>query len=296
MKPDEITKLLDSYIEWEKPDYAIMLTGGWGTGKTFFIKDYIAKSRQSAGKRKKLIYLSLYGMASESEVERQLWLQISKPIFARIIKWIKDNRASCLLLGFLLLCVLVASICDYGLEPLLLLLRIVETISLAGIALWIYDTLKMSFLQKTLSNVGLIVFDDFERANMPLNQLLAYINRYVEHLNKHVVIVCNKDEIKEEDTSVIKVPTTSAEQNTQSSVDNEKGIIAVSCSSFQKIKEKVIGKEIVLEQDKASILQHLWVNGNCGVPHWLDSFLEIDRCKCSGLSTGSGRSKTRPTI
>jgi hypothetical protein len=34
----------------------------------------------------------------------------------------------------------------------------------------------------------------------------------------------------------------------------------------------------------------------CGVPHWLDSFLEIDRCKCSGLSTGSGRSKTRPTI
>ena len=35
---------------------------------------------------------------------------------------------------------------------------------------------------------------------------------------------------------------------------------------------------------------------DCGVPHWLDSFLEIDRCKCSGLSTGSGRSKTRPTI
>ena len=21
----------------------------------------------------------------------------------------------------------------------------------------------------------------------------------------------------------------------------------------------------------------------CGVPHWLDSFLEIDRCKCSGF-------------
>lgn len=262
MKPEEITKLLDSYIEWEKPDYAIMLTGGWGTGKTHFIKDYIAKSRHSAGNKKKLIYLSLYGMASESEVERQLWFQISKPIFARIIKWIKDNLSSCILLGFLLLCILVASVCDYGLAPLLFLLRIVETISVAGITLWIYDTLKMSFLQKTLSNIGVIVFDDFERANMPLNQLLAYINRYVEHLNKHVVIVCNKEEIKEDDSSETKDPTTFAKQNTQSSVDKEKEEKAVSCSSFQKIKEKVIGKEIVLEQDKAGILQHLWMNGN----------------------------------
>ena len=44
MTEDELTKRLDYYFRRENPDYAIMITGKWGTGKTYFIKEYIKKA------------------------------------------------------------------------------------------------------------------------------------------------------------------------------------------------------------------------------------------------------------
>ena len=36
-----IEKYLDHYLEITTPDYAVMLKGEWGCGKTYFIKKYI---------------------------------------------------------------------------------------------------------------------------------------------------------------------------------------------------------------------------------------------------------------
>ena len=150
MKPEEITKLLDSYIEWEKPDYAIMLTGGWGTGKTYFIKDYIER-KHLVPHRRKIIYLSLYGIESESEIEKQVWLQIAQSSFSRINKWRKENKTTLWLLLFFLFCVFIAAMRDFGIERTVrFALSIIGTTSLVGIVLWIYDILKISILQKTL--------------------------------------------------------------------------------------------------------------------------------------------------
>lgn len=263
MKPEDIRKTLDDFIEWKKPDYAIMLTGGWGTGKTYFIKDYI-ETRKRAPHRKKMIFLSLYGVENEAEIEKQLWLQIAQSSFPKINNWRKENKATLCLLLFFLFCIFLAAMRDCGIEKTIsFTVRIIGATSLVGILLWIYDTLKTSILQKTLCNVGLIIFDDFERAEMSRKQLLAYINRYVEHLNKHVVIVCNKEEIKEDDSDHTNESRSSGEQDSQSSQYNktEKNN-PPSYSPFLKMKEKVIGKEIVLEQDSKSILYHLWMGGD----------------------------------
>jgi hypothetical protein len=45
----------------------------------------------------------------------------------------------------------------------------------------------------------LYVFDDLERCEMPINQSLGYINGFVEHEGRRVVIIANEDEIKEKD-------------------------------------------------------------------------------------------------
>ena len=39
-----IEKYLDLYLEREDVEYATLLTGEWGCGKTFFIKNYIEKN------------------------------------------------------------------------------------------------------------------------------------------------------------------------------------------------------------------------------------------------------------
>ena len=67
MTKDELTKRLDCYLKKENPDYAIMITGKWGTGKTYFIKDYIKKTNKKAVNNR-FIYLSLYGEIGRAHV------------------------------------------------------------------------------------------------------------------------------------------------------------------------------------------------------------------------------------
>lgn len=249
MKPADIRKTLDRYIEWREPDYAIMLFGDWGTGKTYFIKDYI-ETRVRAPHRKKIIYLSLYGVRSETEIDSQILIhKVSSKLM------IATGLLILLLLCGAMYCWLektesVVNILFHGFGVLAL-----------SFLLWHYRTFKEKDIEHILCKNDLIVFDDFERAEMLHEQLLAYINRFVEHLNKHVVIVCNKDEIKDDlDRSTDSISR--EEQDSSSAQDNEQKSNLTSCSQFLKKKEKVIGKEIFLEQDSKTVLSHLWEDGD----------------------------------
>ena len=53
-------------------------------------------------------------------------------------------------------------------------------------------------LFRNLLSIGLnsiLIFDDLERCKIPINDLLGYINQFVEHLNLKVIIVANEKEI-----------------------------------------------------------------------------------------------------
>src|SRR5262249_28574556 len=57
--------------------------------------------------------------------------------------------------------------------------------------------LKLSDLPKP--DKKLYVFDDLERCEMPINTSLGYINEFVEHEGRKVIIVTNEQEIKEKE-------------------------------------------------------------------------------------------------
>lgn len=72
-----------------------------------------------------------------------------------------------------------------------------------------------------------IVFDDLERCEMPISEILGYINDYVEHKNVKCVIVANEQEInKKIDISKIKSRILNMYE------ENKK---------YKAIKEKLIG-------------------------------------------------------
>ena len=67
---DLVESILD-YIRADYTDYAIMINGEWGSGKTYFWNHKIRSKIESMelnGKRYKTIYMSLYGISNLEEI------------------------------------------------------------------------------------------------------------------------------------------------------------------------------------------------------------------------------------
>ena len=60
---EQIIKTIKNYIEMENCNYAILIDGQWGTGKTFFVKNILMPIiNENDEKNKKAIYVSTYGI------------------------------------------------------------------------------------------------------------------------------------------------------------------------------------------------------------------------------------------
>ena len=60
-----IHQYLTSYLKRENPQYAVMLNGAWGCGKTFFIRKW---KESIKSKDIKPIYVSLFGLQTIKEI------------------------------------------------------------------------------------------------------------------------------------------------------------------------------------------------------------------------------------
>ena len=66
-----IEKYFDYYFDGEKNfEYAVLLNGAWGSGKTWFIKEYIQKQES---KGKKVAYISLNGLSKTSDIDDEIF-------------------------------------------------------------------------------------------------------------------------------------------------------------------------------------------------------------------------------
>lgn len=75
-----ILTFLNEYAEISDPQYAIMLRGAWGCGKTFFIRQWMEqlKNNRDADKLKwQPIYVSLYGLTTTQQITEQINKEIS---------------------------------------------------------------------------------------------------------------------------------------------------------------------------------------------------------------------------
>lgn len=72
MPNKHIDEFLNYYTKLPNPQYAVLLKGKWGSGKTHYINEYKDKNKQ------KYIYVSLYGVTSYDEIETK-FLQATNP-------------------------------------------------------------------------------------------------------------------------------------------------------------------------------------------------------------------------
>lgn len=178
---DEIIEAIINYVDEDLYNYAVMIDGEWGCGKTYFIKENLCgkleeheknKAKDEHYREKRIVYLSLYGVKSVDEVSKQILMEsyLSKTGKAKgILKKGAEVTGSML--------------------PML------------------FDIMKAKGLELDADNVSnavggflsvkdsILIFDDLERCDCPINEILGYINTYVEHDGMKVIIVANQKEI-----------------------------------------------------------------------------------------------------
>lgn len=223
-----VSEYLDSYIaRKEPPKFAVLLKGKWGAGKTWFINDYFFRRREesnddaqidlSDGNKKNHIYISLYGLKDVAAINDELFAQVHPFLAKRGMKILTSLLKSTLKIS--------GSFDIYG-----------DSKPDASVTLGLPSTDLLNTAKKASKMV--MVFDDLERCNIPINDVLGYINQFVEHEGAKVIILANQEEIEKR--------------------ERHKGTADEKVSSqfleYGRIKEKLIGREFELYPDVDSAI------------------------------------------
>ena len=81
---EELVESILDYIRADYTDYAIMINGEWGSGKTYFWNNKIRKKIDSMnfnGKKYTTIYMSLYGISNLEEISKKIFIETTQSTF-----------------------------------------------------------------------------------------------------------------------------------------------------------------------------------------------------------------------
>lgn len=181
LNEDAITAEIMSYVKNRIYNYAVLIDGDWGTGKTYFIQKSIIPTLEGSGYMP--IYISLYGVNSTDTVSQKIALSILTN------KLPSDKRTvakQCLpAIGSFVLPIGQTLLNATGIS-------ILEPFFKSPVEDIPWDTIFKKFND---SRKRIFIFDDLERCSLPINEILGYINSLVEHESEKVLIVANQQAI-----------------------------------------------------------------------------------------------------
>lgn len=179
---------LNYFVASQNPNFAVMLKGKWGAGKTYFIRGIIeewenAQVIEEGDVNLKPIYVSLNGVAKKSEIIEALKAKISPFLYSKGAKFATD-----IFKGFIKSTLKIDF--DYDNDN-----KADGSVNINFDPISIFK----SSNDKIKGN-RILIFDDVERCKIPLDELYGFINDFVEHSQCKVILVSDEDKIDEEHT------------------------------------------------------------------------------------------------
>ena len=217
---DLIESILD-YVRADYTDYAIMLNGEWGSGKTYFWNNKVKNRIESltlGGKKFTTIYMSLYGISNLEEISKKIFLDTTQMMDKDLKKYMEENE--------------IEKIPEYAKTGM-------NTASRFGIS---QDAEKLDYSKFFETDNKVLVFDDLERANVDVIDILGYINNFVEHDHIKTIIICNEKELS------TKIKNENLEFKTFIAtylLDKQSELLETNIPLVEKIKDKI---DIVFEK------------------------------------------------
>ena len=221
----ELNRYIKHYLEEDKTHTAIMLTGEWGSGKTYYVEKILAPFLQKE-KKNGCIVISLYGLETLSDISKSIYMELRMKAL--------DKDSEVLATGKL----------------------IAKTIAKGAAGIFGIDVnMSEDDLQKMYSSVDLskklLVFEDVERSNIEITKLLGYVNNLVERDGVKVLLVANENQILNKaperfDFQFTKLFSTDSKSD---NMEDNKNDIPEVVQKYLKIKEKTISDTICFESD-----------------------------------------------
>lgn len=224
------------YINECYSDYAVMLNGSWGSGKTYFVKNELIPVLEEM---KAVIYISLFGIKCVDDLINIITMHVlniysnkraKKRAEMNIGLKISNKQASS---SVSQIPSVFVSIINKG-------LRLVPN----------GDNAKAFFsdIQKNTINFAdyVFIFDDFERSVIDKIELLGLFDEMVEQNHAKVIIVCNESKI----TNAREEKSANNEQQENNESDDKRLV-----DDYRLYKEKVIGLTIKYEANLYSVYE-----------------------------------------
>lgn len=181
---ENIANFLNGYMLNPDPQYAVMLTGRWGCGKTFFVNRWMEGLKEAGEDREEVIYLkpiyvSVFGMSSLAEVKTEIDRKVNPFYYSKTAKVLKTAAK------FASKIVFKTDLTVDGNREI----KASASGSLDIMSLFESDS-------EEVKGTRFIVFDDIERTFIPMNILLGFINFFVERCRFHVLVIGDESKLK----------------------------------------------------------------------------------------------------
>lgn len=155
-----IRSQIEYYCRLKNPAYAVMVTGAWGVGKTYQVKEAMGPFRPH--------YISLYGVTNASE--------IYEAAFAKMFPARQFTRRG------------AEKLRSVSIDAALIKVPVGE----------ILGAVTNAIIKQNISAAHPIIFDDLERCSMKINDVMGVLNDFVEHHKCNVVLIVHDSEMEDE--------------------------------------------------------------------------------------------------
>ena len=170
---DLVESILD-YVRADYTDYAIMINGEWGSGKTYFWNNKVRNKIESLrlnGKQYTTIYMSLYGISNLEDISKKIFIETTQLMDKNLKRYMYAHNQ--------------LTIPEYAKTGL-------DMANFFGVT---KNGDRVDYEQFFTTDDKVLCFDDLERANVDVIDILGYINNFVEHDHIKTIIICNEKEL-----------------------------------------------------------------------------------------------------
>lgn len=234
MTYQELNQYILHYLTEDKTKSAIMLTGPWGTGKSYYIQNELKpflEKKENGGHS--CVIVSLYGLKDTAEISKSIYLGTRM----KFLTAASEKSTTVTFAGE----------------------TIIKGIAGAfGVDLSVSErSLKRLYASVNLTG-KLVVLEDLERSGIDILEVLGYVNNLVEQDGVKVLLVANEEELIQ--YTPLKVSTKADLEKTEM-LDRITGhrdrLFTDSTIAYLKVKEKTISDTIEFEEDYQTAIREI---------------------------------------